>query len=263
MRNVEWLGSPPKASRRVDWLGAPPVGVGVIPVECWDMPGFKDCHARQWERARSTCDPAFGGRADFMGYGTVGACINAMANEFAEIECVPQFCATGTRVPSGMVYGESTFNPITAAEQKSINASITQKGFQPIDEDGRLGPKTCGAASVSEVGIVSACFGHEGEWVRPPCVAGKTFDEQTETCVEATAPPPPTPGACPPGQRRDVTSGECRPISCPSGQQLDPVTGKCISPPPTPTAGKRKKKDNTGILLLGVAALAAGAFALI
>lgn len=243
----------------VSWLGG---NVGVIPANCWDMPGFKGCHAEMWEKSRGICDPAFGGSPDFMGYGTVSTCIDAFTKDFAESECVPQFCGSATRPPSGMTYGESVFNPATAADQRQINAVLTERGFQTITVDGKLGPRTCGAASVvaDVVGIVSECFGHEADWKIPPCISGRQFDPDTKTCSTG-AKIPTQPGPCPAGQQRDLTTGTCRLISCPDGKQLDPATGQCITP--QRTSGRRKKKDNTGILLLGVAALAAGVFTLI
>lgn len=244
--------------RRVEWLGGPPVGVGAVPGECFGMPGFDQCYNQAYDRARSQCDPAYGGRADHLGYETITKCITVVRDEIANAECVPQFCATGTRVPSGMVYGETVKNPITLAEQQEINAALPPRGFQKIVEDGKLGPKTCGAAAVSGTGIPSQCFGHESEWEIPSCIAGKTYNAETKSCEGEALPPPPS---CPPGTRRNVATGQCDPFDCPEGQQLDMTTNQCIDITPAPTAGK-KKKSNTGLILLGAAALAAGAFAL-
>jgi hypothetical protein len=34
-------------------------GLVAVAADCWDAPGFKDCHTKAWEQARLDCKPAY------------------------------------------------------------------------------------------------------------------------------------------------------------------------------------------------------------
>lgn len=62
--------------------------LGAIPWQCWDAPGFKDCHAGCYEESRNQCaynvDPdAFGGMEE---------CIKRLTDQCASSRCVPDLC---------------------------------------------------------------------------------------------------------------------------------------------------------------------------
>jgi len=68
-------------------LGA--AALGTIPWQCWDAPGFKDCHGGCWEESKNQClynvDPDL--------YDSTDACIAALTDQCASSRCVPDLCA--------------------------------------------------------------------------------------------------------------------------------------------------------------------------
>ncbi len=121
-------------------LGA--LGAGVassIPGQCWDVTGFKDCHATWFAQAQRDCQ---GGEvANFDG--DMDACTSIYADQYAIQNCVPKFCpSTIAKKQTGGLTGAQV-----TTIQKACNTALAKNGFKTIPVDGVLGPATCGAAS--------------------------------------------------------------------------------------------------------------------
>lgn len=56
-----------------------------IPWQCWNAPGFKECHAKQWSDAQRICELA-SGSPDFP-YPDVGTCIAERTTYLALQNC--------------------------------------------------------------------------------------------------------------------------------------------------------------------------------
>jgi hypothetical protein len=66
----------------------------------------------------------------------------------------------------------------TSELQRATNEVLTSHGYCPIDVDGKLGPRTCGAVNMAaalesqSVSMPAACNEHYAEWIAPsrePC----------------------------------------------------------------------------------------------
>lgn len=222
----------------VEWLGKSSGGLGVIPFQCWEKPGFKNCQAQQFERAKQECTAAF---IPEMTVEDINDCIRSLHQRYTEEACVPQHCPPEVVTP-GVSYPWLQYSASTLALQKEINRRIRERraaqggnGFCDISEDGKLGPITCGAAfEVYPEGVPTTCQQRRNAWKQP--------------------------GLC------TAASGA---VSCPEGQVA--VGAKCVTPVP-PGAGVEPppdvattpvtKKSNTGVILLAVAAAGALAVAM-
>lgn len=49
---------------------------------CWDYPGFKECHAKQWEKARAYCQ-----QTNSAGYVSMDVCQNKETDFLAKANC--------------------------------------------------------------------------------------------------------------------------------------------------------------------------------
>ena len=129
-------------------LGA--LGASNVPGTCWDVDGFKDCHAAQWKYAQKKCE---GGEASK--FGSVDKCIEAYTDDLAWVSCVPQYCPQ-TSMPtrkSGSdgipVYGDGkVYNKVTAL-QSLLNKDLKALNYNLIGVDGKLGKGTCGATQLA------------------------------------------------------------------------------------------------------------------
>jgi len=127
------MGKQPTKRQRAAVRG---LGASEIPGTCWDKSGFKTCHTQQWEKARTDC--AAGDAKKYFD-GNINVCIEAYADQGAIANCVPKYCPQS--LPSS-----ATTNSIMAM-QTGINVWLKANGFQLLSVDGKLGPKTCGAAA--------------------------------------------------------------------------------------------------------------------
>lgn len=122
------------------------LGASTIPGTCWDVPGFKDCHAQQWQKANTDCQKD----ASLYFNGDMSACIDAYADQGAYTTCVPKYCPKSTSVVKpadvGLTWRNTTPNPKVTALQKAINAILVKNGYDQIGVDGKLGAGTCGGA---------------------------------------------------------------------------------------------------------------------
>lgn len=183
---------PPQAAAGV---GGKLLGLGEIPWQCWDAPGFKSCHSAQWEAARKMCDPNFGGSPGE--FPSVGDCINVMSGALAENECVPQYCPetspggeviTGTIVELGP-YPWMKEHDSTRGLQEELNLLIGEYDLDycQIGVDGKLGPATCGLAK------------HMNENTDVPAIVPETCEAfATPAMCRVEEPPPAAPPEAPP-----------------------------------------------------------------
>ncbi len=171
------------------------LGAGVassIPGTCWDVNGFKDCHAASFAKAQKDCQ---GGEAAANFGGDMDACTDIYADQYAIQTCVPKFCPAS--LPQTQASGLSA-SQVTAI-QKATNSALSSHGFKTIAVDGKFGPATCGAALYvqqmkwstvySDYNMAAYCR----TWTNPTQV-GHTVPEQTTVLPESdgiTIPKPP------------------------------------------------------------------------
>jgi hypothetical protein len=223
--NVGYGGLGRTNERLPSGLGA--LGLGaVIPWYCWDIDGFKHCHAGCWEEARDECSRT--------GARDMDACIEAQTLQCATTHCVPIYCAAA----SAEEYPWRAYSTSTVRLQGIINEGLEQAGYDPIQVDGKIGPATCGAADAvyDFLGqeLPEVCYAHRSEWIAP------TRTGAAPVPVPVPAPAPAPAPVCPPGQvLRD---------------------GECVAVAPVKTGGVSKAWLWVGGL--GLAAAAAGVYAL-
>jgi len=119
----------------------------VVPANCWDKPGFKECNARAWQVAEDRCirqglaNQAYGG--DWV------KCKEVQASDYAYYGCALRICPPpvkpAPKTVGGWTWASPTPNPSITAFQNHINACLDRTGFKRIGADGRIGPATCGA----------------------------------------------------------------------------------------------------------------------
>lgn len=162
------------------------LGTGVastIPGTCWDVAGFKDCHAASFAKAQVDCQ---GGEAAANFGGDMDACTDIYADQYAIQTCVPQYCPGSE--PSTQAAG-LTASQVTAI-QKTTNAALQANNFKPITVDGKLGPVTCGAALYVQQMKWSTVYTDNNmaaycqAWTNPTMV-GKTVPESTTVIQES------------------------------------------------------------------------------
>jgi hypothetical protein len=85
---------------RLPWQRRPIAGLGVeggssLPWQCWDEPGFKECHGECWADAHAWCtSPQPDGRQWWQSSGgTLDDCITRNTDQRAFERCVPRYCA--------------------------------------------------------------------------------------------------------------------------------------------------------------------------
>jgi len=226
-------------------LGATGLGQFLVdfPQKCWDNPLFRDCYYQYVGYAQSDCsDP------DVLDtYVDRDECVAAIAQNDVWSHCVNAYCAgSGGSIPQSTApyepYPWNAYSQQTKDMQADINRVLAEQGCELIDEDGVLGPITCGAARFVDPSIV-------------PTVCKKFTDP---TCGDEEPPP-----ACASGYFWNGAA--CEPVPpreepCPAGQVRQP-DGSCLPPThPKASTGPTKAWMMIGGLLL--AAAAAGAYAI-
>jgi len=189
------------------------LGASNIPGTCWDVPGFKDCHAAQWKYAQKKCE---GGEAAKFG-GSVDKCIEAYTDDLAWVSCVPEYCPQ-TSAParkSGSdgipVYGDGIIYKKVTALQTLLNKDLLALKYNLIGVDGKLGKGTCGATLLasykpnafpttmaqwdSYVDVSSACTGQPYVLPKPktgaPNIAKDFVEWVADQAVEGGGEAPP------------------------------------------------------------------------
>ena len=120
-------------------------GVGdVVPWQCWDKPGFKDCHAANWTKANTYCKGLLADYPTMYG-GDMTLCINESTDAADWSNCVPKYCPP-VKTAAGITWRASAPSTAVKQLQASINVHLKALGWDLISTDGILGPGTCGAA---------------------------------------------------------------------------------------------------------------------
>lgn len=241
----------------LDWVQE---SVGVGAGDCYGVPGYSDCTNKSFADAQKTCyaqqaaaqaDP--NGPAGLMWQSQFGGVLsncNSYYNAPGIQACRDQFCPKdqpATTYPWGVVSTE------TKNLQEQLNTKLAQSdppkapnGYNPINDDGKLGPATCGAAQVVWPEMEpQQCAGHEVTLPTPKTTPGNQ-------------PPPPPPKTCPDtpcAADKDCVAGDCV-DKCPSGQSRD-ANGNCVT-----TTSSAGGGSTWGLALLGAGAAAALFFGL-
>lgn len=183
-------------------LGA--LGASNIPGTCWDVDGFKDCHAAQWKYAQKKCESGEASK-----FSSVDKCIEAYTDDLAWVSCVPEYCKQGSMPArkSGSdgipVYGDRVVYNKVKAVQGLLNKDLKANNYNLLGVDGKLGKGTCGGMKLaafqpklfpatmaqwdSYVDVSSACTGQP--YVLPTPKAGaaniaKDFTQWVEGLIE-------------------------------------------------------------------------------
>ena len=164
-----------------------PLGASTIPGTCWDKPGFKACHAKKWEQARTDCTTT--GAQDFNG--NMGKCIEVMADAYAFNDCVPQLCPE-----SPLVSAPTQVGPIYASGDP-CDSKNTIKFVQTVvgtSADGKWG-----TLSNQAYLAYKAQTGKDWYDIAPGCVGTGPYPRVTSPVVPTPAPTPvPIPEEVPP-----------------------------------------------------------------
>lgn len=203
------------------------LGAGVastIPGPCWDVTGFKDCHATWFAQAQKDCQ---GGEAAANFGGDMDSCTDVYADQYAIQNCVPKYCPA--TLPTTQA-GGLTAAQVTAIQQ-ATNVALTANGYKTIAVDGKLGPATCGASNYLmqnhgdgtyvKYNLAAYC----SAWTNPTKV-GSTVPQQVTVLQESDGITIPTVPAW--GQSTATLANTQRQINASldaSGYQSIPVTG--------------------------------------
>jgi len=162
----------------------------IIPGDCWDAPGFSDCHATQFAKAQADCQ---GGEAAANFGGDMDTCTDVYADQYSMQICAPNSCPqTIPKVQTGGM----TAAQVTAAQQ-AINAALTKNGYKTIAVDGKLGPGTCGAGNYMMQTFGDGTYvaynmaAYCSAWTNPTKV-GATVPDQTVVLQESNGITTPT-----------------------------------------------------------------------
>lgn len=213
-------------------LGALPANRN-IPFQCWERPGFKDCHAVAYDEGKSYCaycaenpdDTALCG-----GFSTMDDCIERVVNDMAWKNCVASFCP---QQDPGMREIDLNFTEYQSGDPCSSSNTIKNVQFvSGTKTDGIWGPNSQAAYETL---------------VR---VQGTTYCDLVPGCTGPT----PVGGACAAGSPEPV------PVS-PPGTQPPPL------PPPEleeeePQGPKVQLSKGSVFLIAGVLAVMAGTVAI-
>jgi hypothetical protein len=171
------------------------LGAGVasmIPGTCWDVTGFKDCHAASYAKAQTEC--AAGAAADNFG-GDQDQCTDVYADQYAMLDCVPKYCPSSIAAQQQINTGKKLPASTVLAIQKKLNTELAANGFKTITADGKLGPATCGAAQYLYGMKVSTVYTHYNlgsgycPAVTNPTLVGQSSPVKTATLSVTTVTP--------------------------------------------------------------------------
>lgn len=116
----------------------------VVPWQCWDKPGFKDCHAANWTKAATYCKALIAEDGTMYG-GDINRCIGESTDAADWANCVPKYCPPVSGA-GGMVWRGSQPNATVRKLQSDLNVHLKALGWDLLSADGILGSGTCGAA---------------------------------------------------------------------------------------------------------------------
>jgi hypothetical protein len=155
-------------------VGATALGGGNIPWQCWDEPGFKDCHAECWNEEAANCrnnvDIGPGGI-----YETMDECIADMTTTCAVERCVSQYCSQSyvpSRGGASWWVGLPCNNYRVIQHVQSIIGAEADGAWGPLSQAAYEQHRLDGGASYAE--LANGCTGpiparepEEPEPVRP------------------------------------------------------------------------------------------------
>jgi hypothetical protein len=145
-------------------------GLGQTPTytECFaNDPNFDGCWRDMFRQAQLECQQSTSPYADY------NACVDARARQHANQVCIPA-CEAYLRGSGDFPWG--VYSAETCDVQREINSILTnasvargQKAagdtYNPIAEDCKMGPATCGAADFLGMGTPTTCAGRP--WTTP------------------------------------------------------------------------------------------------
>lgn len=126
-----------------------------VPPQCFDNDAFRDCYYQYLGYAQSECAD-LGLVRDMYG-GNVMDCIRDLVQVDVWSRCVPQHCpgqAASPGVPKYEPYPLDRYSEQTKALQEDLNVILARNNCETLKVDGKLGPKTCGAARWADPGMV-------------------------------------------------------------------------------------------------------------
>lgn len=210
-----------------------------IPGECWDQAGFKDCHAREYDKSKAACQRDY----DLM---LLGADPAALANCIVKAtdSAVMKNCGCQRTGSSSIVYGNSNKNAAVLAFQVAYNKDVQNllSGSTPytcplLNEDGKLGAGTAGAVKF----VQGAPLPGRSTWF-PKANADQALLSKLNAAIKG----------------KTATLPKCTAIltASPSPPVGPPPAPVVVLPPDTVTP--EEKKSNFGLLALGAAVVAIG-----
>lgn len=116
----------------------------VVPWQCWDKSGFKDCHAKSWAKAEPYCKSLIADDKSMYG-GDVNSCISQVTDAYDWQNCVPTYCPPA-KGAGGISWRNTTPNATVSKLQAALNVYLKSMGYDQLGVDGKLGSGTCGAA---------------------------------------------------------------------------------------------------------------------
>lgn len=157
--------------------GVGALGASVIPGTCWDQPGFKACHAKQWEAARADCKAT--GAPDFGG--DQGKCIEVMTDANAFNNCMsycPEEPLHSQPVQVGPIF--SSGDPCG-----SKNTIKFVQWMLRVEPDGSWGNKSKAAYEKN-----LAATGNDWYDLAPGCVGEGLYPREVVTMAPVPVPAP-------------------------------------------------------------------------
>lgn len=154
------------------------LGASTIPGRCWDQPGFKDCHAKQWSAARADC--AATGAPDFGG--DQGKCIEVMTDAYAFNNCMG-LCPDAPLVSNPVQVGPIFSSGDPCGSPNTIKFVQWVVGASPID--GKWGTN-----SKSKYEMYKAKTGQDWYAIAKGCVGEGPYPREVVTVVPTPAPAP-------------------------------------------------------------------------
>lgn len=159
------------------------LGASTIPGTCWDKPGFKTCHAQQWDQARDDCNAT--GAVDFGG--NVSKCIEVMTDAYVYNNCMEKYCPKEPLLSQPVKVGAVYASGDPCGSKNTIRFVQAVVG---TDDDGKWGTNSDKAYQK-----YLASTGKDWYAIVPGCTGTGPYPRQVVTVVE---PPPPVPEQIPP-----------------------------------------------------------------
>lgn len=168
-----------------------------IPAECWDFPGFKNCHLEAGHETHRFCEDLYAPTSpEFKN------CYEKVLAEKTELDCVrtlgcgaSSMSASSATTASMKTLPWAVYSPITKGIQEDANQVLPGMGLPKVGTDGKLGPATCaGIKAIIDKGRISG-------WVLPtactappkpitaPLPEQVVFTQPTEAEIQAAQAP--------------------------------------------------------------------------